>query len=77
MYGGTASYNKVNNKETEGLNIRTETRGLDIAVPTRGCGMQEATTMASLFTLSASTRTLCPRTVLPTHGVMDSMTLCG
>ena len=68
MYRGSASYNKVNNKETKGLNIRTQTRGLNTVVPTRRGGRQEAATMASLFALSALTRTLCPRTVLPTHG---------
>ena len=77
MYGGSASYNKVNNKETEGLNIRTETRGLDIVVPTTGGGRQEATTMASLFALSALTRTLCLRTVLPTHGAWAAQLYVG
>ena len=36
-------------------------------VLTRQGGRQGAATVASLFALSASMRTLCPRTLLPTH----------
>ena len=56
MYGGSASYNKTNKKETEGLNTRKETKGLNTKKRLCGCG-QEAVAVASLLTLSTPWRT--------------------